>query len=201
MMKRKDWVVWRRRYISHGSTHDYVNLVMSKGVDIWQRITGLCTDVAFKDLFKICSLTLCHRVAGQKFQTGVQSWLLLWLEMSLYIPVVLLFLPFPSQWSFPNQFSCSLGHTSCREMGLFAGANDAPIVKVFALHSSTNLFCYTKKLFGTNSWLTLCFTFPKRNSKVFIVSNFLQGSLPSQHVQSIPLFIRHRSECFLKLTP
>ena len=95
----------------------YVNLVMSKGVDIWQRITGLCTDVAFKDLFKICSLTLCHRVAGQKFQTGVQSWLLLWLEMSLYIPVFLLFLPFPSQWSFPNQFSCSLGHTSLSRNG------------------------------------------------------------------------------------
>ena len=69
----------------------------------WQTITGLCTDVALKDIFKICSLTLCHRVAGQKFQTGVQSWLLFWLEMSLYIPVFLLFLPFPSQWSFPNR--------------------------------------------------------------------------------------------------
>ena len=72
---------------------------------------------SLEGLFKICSLTLCHRVAGQKFQTGVQSWLLLWLEMSLYIPVFLLFLPFPSQWSFPNQFSCSLGHTSLSRNG------------------------------------------------------------------------------------
>ena len=39
----------------HGSTHDYVNLVMSKGVDIWQTITGLCTDVAFQDIFRIAA--------------------------------------------------------------------------------------------------------------------------------------------------
>ena len=67
--------------------------------------------------------------------------------------------------------------------------------------SSISLVCYTKKLFRTNSWLTLCFTFPIRNSEIFIVTNFLQGSVLSQHVQSTPLFIRHRSECFLKLTP
>ena len=67
--------------------------------------------------------------------------------------------------------------------------------------SSIRLVCYTKKLLRTNSWLTLCFTFPIRNSEVFIVTNYLQGSLLSQHVQSTPLFIRHRSECFLKFTP
>ena len=55
MMKRKDWVVWRRRYIPHGSTHDYVNLVISKGVDIRQTITGLSTDVAFQDTFRIAA--------------------------------------------------------------------------------------------------------------------------------------------------
>ena len=35
----------------------------------------------------------------------------------------------------------------------------------------------------------MCFTFgpvPKRIGKVFIVTNFLQGSFPSQHVQSMP---------------
>ena len=30
------------------TSHDYVNLVMSKGLDIWQMITGLCTGVAFQ---------------------------------------------------------------------------------------------------------------------------------------------------------
>ena len=103
---------------------------------------------------------------------------------------------------FQNRFlvRCVVTHI-CREMGLFTGANDVPVVKVFALHSSTSLVRYTKKLFRTNSWLTLCFTFPIRNSEIFIVTNFLQGSVLSQHVQSTPLFIRHRSECFLKLTP
>ena len=43
--------------------------------------------------------------------------------------------------------------------------------------------------------------FPKKAQQSFHRYRFLQGSLPSQHVQSIPLFIRHRSECFLKLTP
>ena len=42
-------------------------------------------------------------------------------------------------------------------MGLLTRANDVPVVKVFALHSSTSLVRYTKKLFRTNSWLILCF--------------------------------------------
>ena len=37
------------------TSHDYVNLVMSKGLDIWQTITGLCTDVAFQDIFRIAA--------------------------------------------------------------------------------------------------------------------------------------------------
>ena len=59
---------------------------------------------------------------------------------------------------FQNRFlvRCVVTHI-CREMGLFTGANDVPVVKVFALHSSTSLVRYTKKLFRTNSWLTLCF--------------------------------------------
>ena len=44
--------------------------------------------------------------------------------------------------------------------------------------------------------------FPSKGQQIsFHRYRLLQGSLPSQHVQSIPLFIRHRSECFLKLTP
>ena len=59
---------------------------------------------------------------------------------------------------FQNRFlvRCVVTHI-CREMGLLTGANDVPVVKVFALHSSTSLVRYTKKLFRTNSWLTLCF--------------------------------------------
>ena len=59
---------------------------------------------------------------------------------------------------FQNRFlvRCVVTHI-CREMGLFTGANDVPVVKVFALHSSTSLVRYTKKLFKTNRWLTLCF--------------------------------------------
>ena len=44
--------------------------------------------------------------------------------------------------------------------------------------------------------------FPNKGQQIsFHRYRLLQGSLPSQHVQSIPLFIRHRFECFLKLTP
>ena len=52
---------------------------------------------------------------------------------------------------FQNRFlvRCVVTHI-CREMGLFTGANDVPVVKVFALHSSTSLVRYTKKLFKTN---------------------------------------------------
>ena len=54
MMKSEDGVVWRWRYIPNSSTHDYVNLVMWGG-DIWQTISGLCTDVALQDVFKIAA--------------------------------------------------------------------------------------------------------------------------------------------------
>ena len=56
---------------------------------------------------------------------------------------------------FQNRFlvRCVVTHI----FGKWVGANDVPVVKVFALHSSTRLVRYTKKLFRTNSWLTLCF--------------------------------------------
>ena len=80
------------------------------------------------------SVTLCHCLAGQSFQAGVQSWLLLWLEMSLYIPVFSLFLPlFPSQWSVPSQISCWFGDTSLSGNWFLHYCNDVPVVKVFAL--------------------------------------------------------------------
>ena len=52
-------------------------------------------------------------------------------------------------------------------MGLFTRANDVPVVKVFALHSSTSLVRYTKKLFRTNSWLTLCFMLSEKGIAKF----------------------------------
>ena len=80
------------------------------------------------------SVTLCHCLAGQSFQAGVQSWLLLWWEMSLYIPVFSLFLPlFPSQWSVPNQISCWFGDISLSGNWFLHYCNDVPVVKVFAL--------------------------------------------------------------------
>ena len=67
---------------------------------------------------------------------------------------------------FQNRFliCCVVTHF-CWEMGLFTGANDVPVVKVFALYSSTSLARYTKnskQLFRTNSWLTLCFILSKK---------------------------------------
>ena len=88
--------------------------------------------------------------------------------MSLYISVFLLFLPFRSQCVISSKtgFLFVVWSTHiCREMGLFTGANDVPVVKVFALYSSTSLARYTKnskQLFRTNSWLTLCFILSKK---------------------------------------
>ena len=69
---------------------------------------------------------------------------------------------------FQNRFlvRCVVTHI-CREMGLLTGANDVPVVKVFALHSSTSLVRYTKKLFRTNSWLTLCFMLSEKGIAKF----------------------------------
>ena len=69
---------------------------------------------------------------------------------------------------FQNRFlvRCVVTHI-CREMGLFTGANDVPVVKVFALHSSTSLIRYTKKPFRTNSWLTLCFILSQKGIATF----------------------------------
>ena len=82
---------------------------------------------------------------------------------------------------FQNRFlvCCVVTHI-CREMGLFTGANDAPVVKVFALHSSTSLLRYTKKLFRTNSWLTLCFILSQKGIAKFSSLPIPAGSLPSQ---------------------
>ena len=75
---------------------------------------------------------------------------------------------FPVRDLFENRFlvCCVVTHL-CWEMGLFTGANDVPVVKVFALHSSTSLIPYTKKLFRTNSWLTLCFILSKKGKAKF----------------------------------
>ena len=160
MMKRKDWVIWRRRYIPHGSTHDYVNQVI-KGVDIWQTITGLCTDVAFQDIFRIAAWLFAIGWHIKSFKP--ESKFKLTSSLVGNVIVYLCFLTFSSfsfsvRDLFQNRFlvRCVVTYI-CREMGLFTGANDVPVVKVFALHSSTSLVRYTKKLFRTNSWLTLCF--------------------------------------------
>ena len=137
MMKRKDWVVWRRRYIPHGSTHDYVNLIISKGVDIWQTITGLCTGVAFQDIFGIAAWLFA--VGWQVKSFKPESKLMLTSSLVGNVIVYLCFLTFSSfsfsvRDLFQNRFlvRCVVTHI-CREMGLFTGANDVPVVKVFAL--------------------------------------------------------------------
>ena len=98
--------------------------------------------------------------------------------MSLYISVFLLFLPFP-------------GFLFVAWSHIFVGkANDVPVVKVFALHSSTSLARYTKnskKLFRTNSWLTLCFILSKKGIAKF-------SSLP------IPARFSPKSTCTVDTT-
>ena len=115
MMKRKDRVVWGRRYIYHGSTHDYVNLVRSKGVDIWQTITGLCTDVASQqDIFRIAAwlFAIGWQVKSFKPESKVDFFFGWKCHcISLFSCVFFLFLL--SAWSLPKQVCCSLrGHTS-----------------------------------------------------------------------------------------
>ena len=172
MMKRKDRVVWGRRYIYHGSTHDYVNLVRSKGVDIWQTITGLCTDVASQDIFRIAAwlFAIGWQVKSFKPESKVDFF------FGWKCHCISLFLTFSSfsfsvRDLFQNRFlvRCVVTHL-CWEMGLFTGANDVPAVKVFALQSSTSLARYTKnskKLFRTDSWLTLCSILSKKGIAKF----------------------------------
>ena len=147
------------------TSHDYVNLVMSKGLDIWQTITGLCTGVAFQDTFRIA--TWLFAIGWQVKSFKPESKLKLTSSLVGNVVVHLCFLTFSSffflfllsAWSsFQNRFlvCCVVTHL-CREMGLFTGANDVPVAKIVALHSSTSLVRYTKTLFRTNSWLTLCF--------------------------------------------
>ena len=84
---------------------------------------------------------------------------------------------------------CVVTHL-CWEMGLFTGANDVPVVKVFALHSSTSWARYTKnskQLFRTNSWLTLCFILSKKGITKF-------SSLP------IPARFSPKSKCTVDTT-
>ena len=70
---------------------------------------------------------------------------------------------------FQNRFlvRCVVTHLSGDGFALFTGANDVPVVKVFALHSSTSLVRYTKKLFRTNSGLTLCFMLSEKGIAKF----------------------------------
>ena len=135
MMKRKDRVVWGRRYIYHGSTHDYVNLFRSKGVDIWQTITGLCTDVASQGIFRIAAwlFAIGWQVKSFKPESKVDFF------FGWKCHCISLFLTFSSfsfsvRDLFQNRFlvRCVVTHL-CWEMGLFTGANDVPVVKVFAL--------------------------------------------------------------------
>ena len=72
----------------------------------------------------------------------------------------------------------------CREMGLFTGTNDVPVVKVFSLHSSTSLVRYTKKLFRTNSRLTLCFILSQKGITKFSSSPISCKVLSQVHMYS-----------------
>ena len=171
MMKRKDWVVWHRRYIPHVSTHDYVNLVISKGVDIWQTITGLCTGVAFQDIFGIAAWLFAVGWQVKSFKPESKAdFFFGWKCHCISLFCYFFFLFLLSAWSLPKQVSCSLRrHTYLSGDGfaLFTGANDVPVVKVFALHSSTSLVRYSKKLFRTNSWLILCFMLSEKGIAKF----------------------------------
>ena len=86
---------------------------------------------------------------------------------------------------FQNRFlvRCVVTHI-CREMGLLTGANDVPVVKVFALHSSTSLVRYTKKLFRTNSRLTLCFILSQKGIAKFSSSPISCKVLSQVHMYS-----------------
>ena len=110
-------------------------------------------------------------MAGQKFQTGVQikvDFFFGWKCHCISLFSYFFFLFLLSAWSLPKQVSCRCVVTHlCQEKGLFTGANDVPVVKVFALHSSTSLVRYTKKLFRTNSWLTLCFMLSEKGIAKF----------------------------------
>ena len=176
------------------TSHDYVNLVMSKGVDIWQTITGLYTDVAFQDTFRIAAWLFAIGWQAKSFKP--ESKLKLTSSLVGNVIVYLCFLTFSSfsfsvRDLFQNRFlvCCVVTHL-CWEMGLFTGANDVTVVKVFALHSSTSLARYTKnskKLFRTNSWLTLCFILSKKGIAKF-------SSLP------IPARFSPKSTCAVDTT-
>ena len=91
---------------------------------------------------------------------------------------------------FQNRFlvRCVVTHI-CREMGLLTGANDVPVVKVFALHSSTSLARYTKnskKLFRTNSWLTLCFILSKKG-----IAKFSSLPIPARFSTQVNMYSRY----------
>ena len=98
------------------TSHDYVNLVMSKGLDIWQMITGLCTGVAFQDTFRIA--TWLFAIGWQVKSFKPESKLKLTSSLVGNVIVHLCFLTFfflflLSAWSLPKQVSCLLrGHTS-----------------------------------------------------------------------------------------
>ena len=119
---------------------------------------------------------------GQKFQTGEQ----IKLTSSLVgnVIVYICFLAF-SSFSFlardPSQnrvLVCCVVTYLCREMGLFTGANDLPVVKVFALHSSLSL---------VRCWLTLCFILSQKSIAKF-------SSLP------IPARFSPKSTCTVDTT-
>ena len=176
------------------TSHDYVNLVMSKGLDIWQMITGLCTGIAFQDTFRIAAWLFAIGWQVKSFKP--ESKLKLTSSLVGNVIVYLCFLTFSSfslsvRDLFQNRFlvCCVVTHL-CWEMGLFTGANDVPVVKVFALQSSTSLARYTKnskQLYRTNSCLTLCFILSEKGIAKF-------SSLP------IPARFSPKSTCTVDTT-
>ena len=115
--------------------HDYVNLVRSKGVDIWQTITGLCTDVASQDIFRIAAwlFVIGWQVKSFKPESKV-DFFFGWKCHCISLFLTFSFFSFSVRDLFQNRFlvRCVVTHL-CWEMGLFTGANDVPVVKVFAL--------------------------------------------------------------------
>ena len=104
------------------TSHDYVNLVMSKGLDIWQTITGLCTGVAFQDTFRIAAWLFAIGWQVKSFKP--ESKLMLTSSLVGNVIVYLCFVTFSSfsfsvRDLFQNRFlvRCVVTHI-CREMGL-----------------------------------------------------------------------------------
>ena len=129
-------------------------------------------------------------MVGQKFQAESKSKLTSSLVGNVIVYLCFSSFSFLVRDLFQNRFfvCCVVPHL-CWEMVLFIGANDVSVVKVFALHSSTSLARYTKnskKLFRTNSLLTLCFILSKKG-----IAKFSSLPIPARFSTQVNMYGRY----------